>query len=289
MSSTESEILNRRLLKLFPVKLLKEEFQVTASTQPELIDTLVYGNTDHTLREFAFDKIDCTKQHVYIYTLNRAFDSGSFSARDFPIEVLRSVRTSNGWVLHCLPKITHNVVLIEPFETRTIDFYQPIKITLDGNRLILQFTILEKNLKAHFERNRCVYSKRMLEESAIKDEILNHFGRNYQVDVCDMNRGVKYLWDNGLLDGKALKFKRAKSTATVTMDEEETYKEVYPEEYRETMKDPLHRTVLKYKVQDDELCDLFTIDPSKGEISFNKYPLTANQIQNVISKILANN
>jgi len=291
MSNAPSEfLLLNRLLRLYPVKALRDEFQITGSSQADLIDEVLANNTASGITKFCFDSFNYTKQHVYIFDLDKSFTAHTFNDADFPYDVKQKAVTQNGGItFYCLPEIVYKVVLQDPYESGIITFYQPLKVTVEKKTLIIQFTILEKNPNSYFESGRYIHGKRLLDEATLKNNILIYFQKNYYTTVCDINRGVKHLWQSDEIDSKYVKFKKDKSTTTETMDEDETYKKNYPTEYADMMNRPLGKTIIKYLMDDGNLCENFSVDPGKGEISFSRYPISVNQVENVINKILSNN
>ena len=83
--NSEKKILGR-LLKLFPVKILKEHFHL------ELVGEALYRDILNTkiksvINDFAYSNLDFTKQHIYIYDIK---SHGTISLDDFPYEILQN-------------------------------------------------------------------------------------------------------------------------------------------------------------------------------------------------------
>ena len=289
MASPLSEDLLGRLLSLFPVKLLREEFEVSGSSQNQLIQEVLENNTPETITNFAFDSFDLTKQHVHISCFLRDFDLTFLNENEFPYTIHKQIRADDGIIIYCLPIVNYAVRLDDPYSKEILQFVQPLKITIENKKLILQFTILEKDIKALYPVERFINSKRDIDESFIKSQIIDYFSSQYLLVNCDLNKGIKHLWNTDVIDSRFVKFKKDKSTTTEAMDEDETYKKNYPVEFADMMKRPLSRTILTYMGDDDELCENFVVDPSKGEINFSKFPKSETQVQNVLTKILTNN
>lgn len=68
-----------------------------------------------------------------------------------------------------------------------------------------------------------------------------------------------------------------------------TFKDKYPEIYEKIILTPIGSAIWAYLLKDDYLCEGFTADLSKGFLSITKFPKLPNQVNNVITKILANN
>lgn len=192
----ERNDLHYRLLKLFPVKFIKSLFDMETQSQDEMIDSIIEGYTPDSIFELALDNINHTKQHIRIYKLDSNFNPNNFDSDDFPLHIYYTSRVGGQFVIYCCPRVRYSVGLLNPYEEQEIVFFQPVKITLRRDILIIQSTILEKKLDSYFEGNRRVVElgKTGGEEDFI-DEILSFFRETHDVDVCDLNRGVKHLWN----------------------------------------------------------------------------------------------
>jgi hypothetical protein len=281
----------RRLLKLYPVKVVKHHFDPENSGQADMIAEIVANNTEATIKAFAYSNHNYTKQHIFLYRLNQQFNINTFNRRDFPFEIVNETITDGGYRFKLLPLVDFNVVIkAVDYEDATIKFIQPVTVYVKNHDLIIQTTIMEKNISSYFPANqRVIDVKKENSEDFIIGQLLNYWNNQNIVNQNDINRGVKHLWENNLIDSKFAKWKKDRSTTTESMDEEYTLKDQYPDVYQNLMRSPLNKTVFKYKGDDDDFPKHFTADPSDGTLNFATYPETQNQIENVISKILSNN
>lgn len=278
----------KRLLRMYPVKIVKEHFNQTGNSE-EILNFLVNNRPANTIKDFAYTNVENTKQHICIYRLNNNFNVGGFIASQFPYQIVNQTVISNGISLVISPNVSFNAVLGNPFQEVILDFYQPFIITIFNRTLIFQMTILEKDIGSYIDPGRVVYNvEKINNEEIIIADILPFFA-HYQPIRADLNRGVKFLWANDRIDSRYAKWKKNRSTATETMDENYTLKEQYPDIYVGLINDPLKRMIFRYLPNDELFPDHFTCDPSRGEISVPLYPKTPNQIQNVIHEILSNN
>lgn len=280
--------LMKRLLRLYPVKIVKEHFVQTGNSE-EVLNYLVNNRPENAIKDFAYTNIGSTKQHIYIFHLNNNFNVGGFNAAQFPYHIINQSAIPNGIKLVICPIVSFNTVLGNPFQEVVLDFYQPFMITIFNRTLIFQVTILEKDVASYIDPGRRVFNvEKVNNEELIIADILPFF-ETYAPVNADLNRGIKHIWANDRIDSRYAKWKKNRSTATETMDEEYTLKEQYPDIYNSLINDPLKRMIFRYLPEDDEFPDHFTCDPSKGELSVPLYPKTPNQIQNVIQEILSNN
>jgi uncharacterized protein YrzB (UPF0473 family) len=297
--NSPSELLER-LLKLYPVKVVKEHFLNLDSTkQSELIPEIVKKYPASAIEQFAFDKIGHTKQHVYIYRLNKKFDRTVFKKALFPIDIKSEGKFDSdsfyknkftNYVFLCFPVIEYDVSLMNPLVQERVNFIQPTRVVISGQNVVVQTTIMEKKLDSYFPEDRKVLDviKRNGEDQFIA-QIIKFFQKDYYIQICDLNKGVKNLWEHDVVDSRYVKFKKSKSTTTETMDEEYTLKAQYPEVYKQIMAGPMNKTVFRYLRGDDKFSRTFMVDPTQGELSMNIFPENTDQIWNVINEILAGN
>lgn len=282
MINTKRQLLSR-LVGLFPVKVMKDHFKIdvkeVAATLPE-----------NDVKGYCFANLAHTKQHVYIYDLNKKFNPNTFNQVDFPLDIVNSSSDAVSHTYLCNKLVSFNVILKNPYSESTIKFYQPITVKLTNKHLIIQATILEKSISSYYPGQTVIDSKREVSEQDAIDEIRAFFeDANYVVTYCDLNKGIKSMWDTDLIDSRAVRYKKNKSTSTESMDEGHTVKKVYPDVYEELMKHPLNKTLFFYLKEDEVLVDHFTADPSWGTLSIALFPKNPNQISNVIEKILSSN
>jgi hypothetical protein len=278
----------KRLIKLYPVKLLKEEFSTT-NVSDELYEEIIGNVNPGSITDFAYSNIDSTKQHVYIFYLNSVYNNRHFDATSFPFTLIHQDAQANKLSLIISPLVDFRVVLNNPYDELVIKFHQPCVIILSGRHLIIRTTILEKNIGSYFPGNRKVLDvQKEHDEQDTISKTLDYF-KNYDPRICDLNRGIKYLWGIDSIDSKFAKWKKNRSTTTEAMDENYTLKSQYPSVYNDIITSPIGKTIFKYLISDERLPDHFTCDPTNGEISVALYPKNLNQIQNVIDEILSNN
>ena len=287
-ANTQQDLLHRTLKQL-PVKILRDTWDIKGQSQDDLINGLIASNKEDALFSFFFDNFNYTKQHIYIYQLDHAFNLPKFNQKNFPYVLEQAKIIPGGIEFFCLPLVTYTGTLISPYEKKQIQFYQPLKITLENDLIIFQFTILEKNLSAYLPASRLVKTHRDLDEDYFRQEINNYISSQYIIEICDLNKGVKHLLRNNVIGLRFVKYKKSKSTTTETMDEDNTFREAYPGDFDKMMKEPLMKALMQYLTKDDKFPHLFTVDSSLGQLGFSTYPQNVNQINNVTTTILSKN
>jgi len=280
--------LSKRLLKLFPVKMLKEHYN-TENVSEHLFDEVLNNNTKAVIDAFVYVKLEHTKQHIYVFDLATAVNIQNLNLPAFPLTILNESTANNETSIVISPVVDFRVILSNPFEEVILKFHQPFKIVLKNRHLVFYTTILEKNMNSYFADDRRVINvEKVNEENFIIDQVCNHFN-HLNPTVCDLNRGIKHLWNNDIVDSKYAKWKKDCSTTTETMDESYTLKRQYPDVYQNLITSPLKKMIFKYIRNDELLPDHFTIDPTVGQISIPLFPKNSNQNKNVVTEILSNN
>lgn len=285
--NTQRDLL-KRLLKLFPVKVLKEHFN-SSNVSDALYDEILNGNAKAVIESFCYVNLEYTKQHIYIYNLGQAPRPNQLNLNAFPIDIVHQTNIDGATSITISPLVEFRVILTNPFEETTLRFHQPIQIVLNNIHLVFYATILEKNMSNYFDQNRRVINaEKINDELTIIEQVCAHFA-HLNPTACDLNRGIKHLWANDLVDSKYAKWKKDRSTTTETMDENYTLKSQYPDVYQNLVNAPLKKMIFKYLNNDETLPDHFTVDPSIGQISIPLFSKNANQNKNVVREILSNN
>lgn len=282
--------LHERLLKLFPVKYIKDRFDISGGDQKSAIAEIIQGFTLSSIKKVCFEEMDRTKQHIKIFNLQGRFRPGTFLAAEFPYEVVSTEIKGRNFIIHASPTVEYSVLLLYPNEEISVKFFQPLKVTVTPSKVIIQITILEKKIDSYFPDRKVVELSKSNKEDEVIESIVNYFfGEGCPLSICDINKGVKALLDLGVIDCTSVKFKKNRSTSTENMDENHTVKNSYPDVYAQMMAAPLKKTAVKYLSTDGDLLKHFATDPSGGEITIPLYPEDEKQIGNVINKILQNN
>jgi hypothetical protein len=120
-------------------------------------------------------------------------------------------------------------------------------------------------------------------------KILDVFKAQCHVGICDLNKGVKAIWDGNSIDCTTVKYRKDKSTATEAMDEQYTLKAQMPEVYKDIITRPLNKMSFRPIVEGTGFSRHFMVDPGQGLLSMAIYPDDPDQTWNVINEILRHN
>lgn len=285
--------LKNRLLRLFPVATLKDHFKPVGKIQTMILGELsVRGDTE--INQFVFSHLDYTRQHIYIFL----HDIGLTTLEQvdfFDKSMLVSKHNINNKLeFNYLYKQTYDVVAEDSvdggYEKHEIDFLQPIKLTFEPGLLKLCCTILERSPSAYLPGFNVVSAKKREDDKDLIEQISTVFfdETSQALLSADLNKGVKALWAADEIDARSVKIKGEHSTDSYVMDEDSTFKQKYPELYKEVIKWPLKKHLLRFTPDVYEYGE-FECDVTEGTLSFNKYPTKVNTINDVISKIIAGN
>ncbi|HEV8238116.1 MAG TPA: hypothetical protein VGS57_01965 [Thermoanaerobaculia bacterium] len=258
-----------RLLDLYPLEQLRQYFDLPTGTKAQVIEAILGSRDGGEVDAFIITHHLTTKHHVH---LHRCSD---VTVRDLPEGLLDDgrllasdpARTSRSWFY--LLDLPYVVYLADPLEKKAVDYLWPVHVTCGRNSLELRFTIMEKNLAAQYEPGRVIRSIKDLDEAMVEILVFDSLGLS-DVHPEDLNEGVKALWDEGLIDAPAVQFKKARATTRQVMDGNYLVKRDDPSLYDDLRDKPLLATTFKW-MGDSIGLDHFTVDPTKGIVSFRTF------------------
>lgn len=290
MNSTTE--INVRLVKLFPAKLIRDHFEIEEKGVVDGLENIQAIRTSAAVNDFVLNNIWMAKQHVYIYEGDQNIPHKIFNRTEWPEDPIYE-GVENGWnVWVFLPSVSYTAYLKEPFKEEEIKCIQPIMVRIKGRYLAVHAVILERNA-ANFlsdeKKNQLLKAEKDWEESELISQFADSIYSNFEVEICDITKGVKQLMINDVTDCQLVKYRKDRSICTENMDEEHTLKSSYPDVYEDMLRRPLKNTIFKYIIEDDNMAKRFTSDPEEGKLSFNLFPKNENQIRNVIDEILRHN
>lgn len=274
-----------RLLGLFPKQVIARAFGGKKAKKDELLTDIARGLEEQDILNFVHDNIDFTRQHVYFFTHDIR------KLGDLPTKLVSGklgLVQGDGIIVEYfgLYDVSYTVFLQDPYEPVSLLFKCPLRLILNKDLLGIHFTILEKNLQSYFGDRKVLTTRRAIEEKDIIDLVVNELGKHGTINSCDLNKGIKELWDHDYIDALEIQYRKDRSTSKEVMDEEYTFKQQYPELYKEAMLMPLVKVLFKFLVDRDKYCNHFVIEPTLGKITFPVSPKEKEHNLNVIRKIL---
>ena len=273
----------KRLLELFPVAKLRENWSKVGGKKGELSHAVAKRRHRDELVRFIDDNFSCCKQHVYAFW------------RVKPLRTLPTITINDAEMvldakgkhaLH-LARMQYKVILSDPLEQASLEFLWPFLLDITRGYLVIRFVVLEKNVSSRFGGRKAYIESRSIQEESILQQVTSAF--NGELKPADLHKGVKKLWDRGFMDATRTRYKKPISTASETMDEEMGIKEKNPELYRVVKKSTLFNTLFRIKPEKDCSVSAFWTDPSKGTIDFPRYSEKNGDTDRVIEQILKNN
>ncbi|MDF7813590.1 hypothetical protein [Hymenobacter sp. YC55] len=284
--------LHERLLKLFPVKVVKGQFEVEATIQAEMLPEIAAKYSADSIKAFLVDNIGLTRQHNYFFRLGSKFNRGNFDIDALPMQVISSLQQDDSYIFWCLPVVEYDLALFPPGEQFTMQLYQPTRIVVNRKDVVIQATILERSASSYMEvpkQQKLIEIQRRNTEDVFIQDILAVFRQSNTISVCDLNQGVKALWNGNSIDATSVSYRGDKSMTTKAMDEQCTVKQDLPEDFKDIITRPLSRTIFQPISDKDQFSRKFTVDPSKGILRTSTYPEHPDQTWNIINEILRNN
>lgn len=294
MEETKNEPITR-LLRLYPVKFLKDEFR-TEDTIPyqkkQLTAYVSEKYSEEELYEFAVENFNLTKQHVYLFS----HQISAASLNKIPQNIIDN---KNAYALTAQEKsriyfyfadLKYRFILLNPLREKKLLFKWPIKITIDDKIIIIQFVIVETNIRFLFPKEeRVISGGRNIDENKILGYLHQSLSPYGKIEPLDINRGIKNIWEKNLIDVQFTRWKKSKSTSTEIMDEDYTLKKEYHDIYEDIILAPLLKTTFKILSEKEKFGEYFVVEPTFGEIIFPFFSERTDNIDNVIQEILENN
>jgi hypothetical protein len=269
-----------RLLGLFPISHLRKTFtDVGAKLTKEAFCLEVAKKRQYAqIVNFIDAHFSCTKQHVYMLQLAE-------DAEGLPTKIKdgQRVKHTASRALY-ITRLERGVFLADPIAKTTIEFLWPVVIELHKKTAVVRFVTLEKNISAYFTR-KAWPAERGLEE---KDVVADLAG-DFIAGPCDINMGIKALWDEDFVDGYSARYKTAIATTSQDMHDQKGIKKTSKTLYEEIIKAPLAHTIFTVDKTKKMSVEVFTADPGKGTISFTRYSDNLGDTDRVIREILQKN
>ncbi|WP_167607417.1 hypothetical protein [Gaetbulibacter sp. S0825] len=273
------------MLKSYPVKSLKEHFELTGLKQEDLISDVINSESESDILNFATVNFGFLHQHVYVFSINNSIPSTLNLAGGN----IFSDTTTNG-VREIFLTIDTAYTFFNPHsgQQEELVFRCPVMIRATTSQVILSINILERNVNNYFQ-HRVFMTGKDIEDNDIIERLNTAFGSSVTITNIDLTDGIKYLWEDDFIDAAFVKFKKSVSTTTESMDEENTLKEHMPDVYAQITGAPLDKNVFRIKRDVVSFMPTFAIEPRKGKLAFTRFPNRVESIQNLVDLILTNN
>ena len=278
-----------RLLNIYPVEAIKKHWSSDKTTlKTDLIAQVVARHSAEDVHLFVKRYSGLTKQNVYVYEMERRPSPlPSFLA---DADNLSTPQEKDAGKYFFLANLKYKV-FVRPADTEMeVIFKWPVRIMLTGKRLILHCTTMEKNVRTYFPTDHTVYTQgRSMEEEDIVKAVRESFPAVAKLEACDLNKGVKHLWDANVIDSPAAKYKADISTITESMDGMRLIKRDRPLTYQAAMAAPLFKTPFFLLAPEGQNVEHFSVNPSAGEFNFTTFSPSEAHVDYVLGEILKHN
>ncbi len=252
-----------------------------------MIQDIVESATPEEIINFAYTYHPTTKHHLHLFSHSAEQIS---SLPDEPLGLLslvRSERTATQALWFYLIELSYNVVLRDPLEIVPVKFPWPVLIRCTNDLLTLRFTIMEPSMASRFDSGRIVKATREIDESTVQAQALGNLGLS-NVTALDLNKGVKGLWSDDMIDSPSVQWKKARATTRQVMDGDYLVKRDDPDLYQELVDKPLFGALFRW-VGDSISLEHFTVEATQGTFTFRTFSDLDKGADYVVREILERN
>jgi hypothetical protein len=254
-----------------------------------VIDGIVAKIHTANITDFVEKSMGLTKQHIYLFEhdLNRLADLPNNVLSNFGPDKVHKTNTTTEF-FYLIP-LEFRYVAGSPPEEGTIDFPWPVRFIFRKKLLEAHLTTMEKDLEAYLDDLTPVYSvHRDIEDRDILEDLKKTLSKTTLLTL-DINRGVKHLWANDMIDAPRAAWKSPVSTKINAMDGQYMVKRDDPQEYAQAVASPLLKTIFKVLAPGINWPEVLLIDPTGGQISVPRYSNDPTALENVLREILRHN
>lgn len=286
--NSEKEVL-KRLLKAFSLNDLKHVFELIGDNElrrkDSIINHIIEVNSIDIIKKNVFTFFNLLKQHIYIFEFKGIFPNNFLDNYPY-LSSLKQV-DKNQTQYNLLYPTEVEVFDFASKTSNSIKFLIPIKIVRNKNKVIFYFNILERDLNALFETKVKVLNRNS--EKSILDNLIDvSLFHKISLSPCDVNKGIKSLLKNDIVDIKKVDYKKDMSISSETMDENFLLKRDMPEVYNILIQSPIESTLFQILHEDIDI-KYFACNPTKGTVSFSVFPNSLEGVTNIVNAILINN
>jgi len=275
-----------RMLKTFPVKVLKDYFDISGKHQNDTINEIIETYSFEQIFEFVYTNFGYLRQHIHVFDLNKEI---TVKWTPCPNEFKKEEVFNNYKVYNLIFNASYKVINISTGEIDELIFHLPVQIWLNKLKFIVRINTLERNPNDYYEE-KVIVTNKDLNEDLIINKIKNSLPQGITFVTCDLNKGIKALWEEDFIDCHSIRYRKPNSVSTEVMDEDDTLKNKYPELYKQIMLSPIDNNLFKILGENgDKIISHFKIEPTTGKLSFVKFPANTDSIADLLEIILSKN
>jgi len=276
-----NEELYERLLEAFPVDLLRDYFELPGKKE-EVIAKIVNNHIISDIDNFIYGHYGHLHQHIYNRELSKTIDTSKKDIIHGKLLNHKHTSTKGEWIY--LHKTRYQYWDTKSSTYEYLEFLIPVKIKIKGKTMSVSYNTLSRDIKVYFQHT--IFPTKSPD---IAEDVIGDFKNNYSgvVFLLDLNKGIKYLWENDYLDGMVVQNRKAKSIRRDRMDENFLYKVAYPKDWDNLMLTPIQKT--RFKVLKEIDMEHFECNPTTGYLNIGLFSQDADTIDDLLNLILKYN
>jgi hypothetical protein len=279
----------RRLLNIFPVTSIREQWDIGGKTKSDLVGNVTTKALPENVVDFVRDSSGLTKQHVYLFShsIRQISKLPESVLADFEPQKVTSHGIEREF-FYLIPLEFHFVAGSPP-EEGSVKFIWPVKLVFRSGVLAAYLTTMEMDISTYVQLDPVHRVIRSLKNEQLLKHLTETLPSTAGLTRLDVNKGIKYLWSIDAIDATRVCWKESYSTHTDAMDAEFLLKKHVPKAYGDACKAPLLKTV--FKVLDPSLAwpELLMVDSTNGEIGIPRFSKDRKAVENVVGEILRHN
>jgi len=275
------------MLQLFPKRDLKEEWPNYEDNKEEMAVNIASNCDFGDIASFVDSNIHHCRQYVHFFSHNIDTDNLPDTVLPPSSPIRRSTGSEKNTYLYIL-ETNYTVHLINPYSKVLVEFLWPVKVNVTSDHLYIKFVKLVKNMRSRFGDRYLTTEGRSLDRSSLVGSLGFQMQSKGGIQTLDINKGIKSLMDDHIIDGKRVKVRRSRSTRTESMDQQYTLKsDLSEDEYEEIQDNPVLNS--RFKVSEYGIdIEKFSCNPTEGIINFHRYS-EGSDTNDLIRKVLRHN
>jgi len=267
-----------RLLELFPLAALKQQWSQFTGTKQELAERIAKNIGRNEITNFVMKNLGRCRQHVHVLAGNGKLKQLAGALPD--AEMMLSIGAKSILYFATARYVIH---LNDPYEKTELELIWPIRVREEDGAIIANVVTFERNPAQYFDRSV------LKVERAVDEKLVTSRMEELGFDPLDLHKGIKKLWHSGFMDASRVTFKRPRSTSSERMDDEVGIRENDPELYGTLRKSQLFNTFFRIDKKAKIAVEHFIADPTMGRLIFSKYTDADGDVDDVVRAILNSN
>ena len=281
----------KNLLMLYPNPCLQDTWANEGSKRQdkkEIASRVAEKQDIKAIAKFGYEFLSCCRQHIY--TFSHDGDISKLPEITLPNASKEHEEKEHGFfsMLYVI-ELKYEVTLRDPPEEETLTFLWPARLDFTKDHLLFRFVTLEKDIGSYVDgRPYSVFGKSTSEDKILQT-VLEAVKGKLNLEAVDLNKGVKKLWEDGVIDSPRANFRKTNSRSSEAMNANLFIKQDSPEIYETLKGTPLLHTQFDIVNWQDLSVSKFSTEPLKGYIAFPRYSENLGDTDHVVREILRHN